>query len=85
MDEIRMETFNGFESSNIQKVQYNKPTQQLFIEYVHGNVYQYNEVPSQIWNDIRIAESVGKYVNANIKGIYDFKKVIPQEENIIGE
>jgi hypothetical protein len=40
-----------------------------------GSVYQYFDVPPQIYNELRQASSVGQYINANIKGHFRYARV----------
>ncbi len=63
------------ESSNIESIGYDSRSQTLEIEFLNGSVYQYFDVPERIYNGLMNADSHGKYINANIKGIYRYSKV----------
>ncbi|TWD72553.1 KTSC domain-containing protein [Kribbella amoyensis] len=47
----------------------------LEIEYVSGDVYQYFEVPQPTYAGLLAAESIGSYVNREIKPYYEFREV----------
>ena len=63
------------ESSNIESIGYDSKSQTLEIEFLNGSLYQYFDVPEHVFNELMAADSHGKYLNANIKGIYRFSKV----------
>lgn len=60
-------------SSNIQSIGYEDET--LQIQFLNGTTYQYFEVPLHIFNGLQVADSVGKYLAENVKGIYRYSKV----------
>jgi len=63
------------ESSNIESIGYDPKSQTLEIEFLNGSIYQYFDVPEYVFNELKDADSCGKYLNANIKGHYRFSKV----------
>jgi len=62
-------------SSNVATVGYDSETQTLIIEFNNGGVYQYFDVSQDIYEALISADSVGKYLNANIKGYYRYARV----------
>ena len=66
-------------SSNIKAVGYDSPTKVLEVEFTSGAVYRYADVLLPVWREFlrrkASGESVGKYFNSNVKGIYAFHKV----------
>jgi len=62
-------------SSNIASIGYNLGNQTLEIEFLNGSVYQYFDVPQNIHEDLMSADSQGKYLAANIKGIFRYSRV----------
>lgn len=62
-------------SSNVAEVGYDERKRVLEVKYKHGGLYQYFEVPSIIYSDLLQAASVGKFVNANVKGSFRYAKV----------
>jgi hypothetical protein len=65
------------QSSHIMRVGYDSDKQLLKIVFRNGGTYHYSNVPDSIFNEIRMAPSVGKYFHQTIKkGNYPFEKVI---------
>lgn len=63
------------ESSNIASIGYDEDSNTLEIEFHNGGVYQYFDVPFQVYDDLMSAESKGIYLAQQIKGKYRFVKV----------
>lgn len=62
-------------SSVIRKYFYNPELQILTIVYVSGAVYDYLDVPQEVFDDFRAAFSKGTYLNKHIKPIFKYEKV----------
>lgn len=65
-------------SSNIKKVGYDEEKKDLVVEFSSGTQYAYHNVPKEIYDNLFLAESVGKYVSANVKGKFLFEKLVEQ-------
>jgi len=63
------------ESSNLASVGYDVKKQILEIEFNHGGVYQYFDVPQEVYDELMNANSHGKYFVHNIKDEYEFVKM----------
>jgi len=63
------------QSSNIESIGYDAETQTLEIGFLNGSVYQYFDVPEQVYEGIMSADSHGKYFAAFIKGHYRYSRV----------
>jgi hypothetical protein len=61
-------------SSNIAEVGYSDQDQVLELLYTSGLTYQYFEVPRRVFEELLQAESIGRYVNANIKGHFRYAR-----------
>ena len=61
-------------SSNIASVGYDDNTHTLEVEFHSGHVYQYFDVPKDVYDGLLTAGSVGKYFN-QIKGFYRYARV----------
>jgi hypothetical protein len=61
------------ESSNIAKFRMDGST--LSVVFKAGTQYLYYDVPEEIYDGMRTAESKGKYFNANVKGQFVSEKV----------
>jgi hypothetical protein len=63
------------ESSNILSIGYDYITMILEVEFKYSGIYHYSEVPQEIYDALMTANSKGKYLNANIKGVYSYIKL----------
>lgn len=63
------------ESSNIEAVGYEEESATLQVEFKNGGMYQYFDVPERVFEELRDADSVGKYLAFSIKGTYRYSKV----------
>ncbi|MBW4651102.1 MAG: DUF4935 domain-containing protein [Kastovskya adunca ATA6-11-RM4] len=64
------------ESNYIRSVGYDPSTQILEAEFRHrGEVYQYLDVPPEVYSALMDASSHGRYFVANIKDSYSYRKV----------
>jgi len=66
---------NSVESSNITSVGYDSKNKILEVEFKHGSVYQYFDVPENIYTELMNANSHGFYFSANIRNNYEYQKV----------
>jgi hypothetical protein len=57
-------------SSSIASVGYEAETCILEVEFVHGDVYRYWDVPDAVVRAFLSAPSLGAYLNANIRDAY---------------
>jgi ATP-dependent DNA helicase RecG len=62
------------DSSNLASVGYDAENKILEIEFNHGGVYQYFDVPKDAYNELMEADSHGKYFVHHIKGHYSYSK-----------
>jgi hypothetical protein len=63
------------ESSTIKKIGYSYPDKKLIVEFKSGGIYHYKEVPEEIFEELKTCESIGKFLNENIKKKYEFEAV----------
>ena len=66
-----------WESSTVKSTEYNIETQTLTVEFKNGNVYEYYKFTEIDWNSLQNADSVGKHLNAHVKGKFDYKQIKP--------
>jgi hypothetical protein len=62
-------------SSNLKSVGYNQSTNTLEIEFHGGRVYQYYNVPKDIYQGLLSASSHGNYHHRRIKGSYRYTRI----------
>jgi len=65
----------SYESSNIKEGKYNTNTKKLQITFNNGAIYEYDDVPHEVFASMNLAESQGKYFNANIAKNYTYRKI----------
>lgn len=62
-------------SSVVRKYHYDPDTKTLRINYVSGMIYDYLNVPEEVYLEMKNAFSKGTFLNEKIKKNYDFKKI----------
>lgn len=63
-------------SSNIRSIGYDENSKILEIEFNNGSVYQYYNVPAEVYNGLMSAPSHGRYLDTYIKkGPYQYRKI----------
>lgn len=64
-------------SANIANIGYDPENQILVVEFQNGGVYQYLNVPREVYDNFLLSSSHGKYFQDNIKGqAFAFSKII---------
>jgi hypothetical protein len=62
------------ESSAVARVGYDSEVEEAYVEYLDGDLYVYEGVPFDVFEELANAESKGTFVNATIKE-YPFREV----------
>ena len=62
-------------SSRLVAVGYDERLQLLQIQFVDGSMYEYYDVPKNIYIDLITASSAGKYFHKYIKDVYRYSKI----------
>jgi hypothetical protein len=63
------------DSSNIKYAGYNKEFKQLRIQFTNGGIFQYKDIPDDIYNELKNAESYGSYFSKNIRNVFKCVKI----------
>jgi len=64
------------ESSNLASIGYDAENEILEVQFNHGGVYQYFDVPENVYEELMNASSHGQYFDRNIKKAgYEFQKM----------
>ena len=69
-----MKTFE-INSSALKTVKYDEIKKQLFITFVSGREYRFDNVPAEVMDKFELAESKGKFYNTEIKNKYTWSEV----------
>jgi hypothetical protein len=64
-----------YNSSNLKKGEYDINTKKLNVTFNNGMVYEYDDVPHEVFSEMNIAESQGKYFNQKIAKNYNYKRI----------
>lgn len=62
-------------SSNISSIGYDESSRILEIEFNNGSIYQYLDVPKAKFVALMNADSHGKYLAAEIKDVYRYRRL----------
>jgi KTSC domain len=62
------------ESSAVAKIGYDAEAEEAYVEYLGGDLYAYEGVPADVFDELADAESKGTFVNTVIKE-YPFREV----------
>ncbi len=62
-------------SSNISSIGYDAGTDTLEVEFLSGAIYQYYNVPKNMYDQLIQAGSKGRFLNTYIKNAYPYSRV----------
>lgn len=60
-------------SSQVEWVNYKEETKTLTITYKPSKRYEYYKIEKRLVEDMLVSESIGKFLNREVKGKYEFK------------
>lgn len=63
------------QSSTISEIGYDAANRIMTVKFKTGATYEYLEVPQEIYDFVANADSVGKALNAEVKGVYEHQLV----------
>lgn len=66
---------NEIQSSNIKKTIYDTENKTMTVQFNNGMLYEYQEVPHQLYTEFRSSESQGKHFSSKIAKTYKYKKI----------
>ena len=62
-------------SSNIASIGYDANTETLEVEFLNGSVYQYYNVPRNMYDQLIAEGSKGRFLNTYIKNAYPYSRI----------
>lgn len=71
------------DSTNVFCVEYDFPEKVLTVEFANGGIYEYRQVPVEVWRNIQRADSAGKVIAAEVRGKYQSKKIEPKPADAV--
>lgn len=64
------------DSSNVESIGYDPDTRELHVRFVNtGRTYAYYNVDQWVFDEFAQSDSKGTYLNANVKGHYEYAPV----------
>ena len=63
------------DSTAIARTGYSSAKRTLRLEYRNGRIYDYSDVPPEVYEQLLSADSAGEFVNIEIKPKYDYSEV----------
>lgn len=70
-----MKTKQSVVSSQLKEVEYDTETSILTVTFMQGRMYEYKDVPADVFRKLIEAESIGSYFISQIKNKYQFKQI----------
>ena len=68
------------ESSSLVSIGFAKQARILEIEFRSGAIYRYLGVPPTVFEEMKKAESKGRYFAQSIRGKYEFRRIEPEKK-----
>lgn len=62
-------------SSNISSVGYDAASETLEVEFTNSSIYQYYNVPSNLFEQLMLSSSKGQFLNTYIRAQYPYSRV----------
>ena len=62
------------DSSNIEAIGYDDNMRELFVQFKGGTTYIYVDVPAEVHQELRQADSKGIYLNREIRNSYEWRQ-----------
>lgn len=63
------------DSSTISRMAYDEARRVLAVEFKNGSRYEYYDIPTNVFQQMKAAASKGRFLSANIKGCYRYARV----------
>lgn len=62
-------------SSNVAELGYDEDNQIVYVRFLNGSLYKYNNVPLMEYEALDNAPSIGSYLNRNYKNVYPYERI----------
>ncbi len=66
---------NPVKSSTIKAIGYLSTSRLMYVQFKRGDLYEYKDVPIDVYHALMSADSKGKYLGNHIRDRFEFKKV----------
>lgn len=72
----QLPTIRQIESSSVDAIGYDPGSGKLYVRFVgSGRAYVYYGVPASVYDAFMAADSKGRFVNAHVKGRYEYRRL----------
>jgi hypothetical protein len=65
----------ALKSTSLAEVGYEREESLLRIQFQSGAIYEYFDVPANVYEDLLHASSAGRFFNENVNGEFDFQRL----------
>lgn len=66
---------NYVASTNIASIGYDEPSQTLEVEFLNNTIYQYYNIPINLYHQLMAENSKGRFLNTYIKNAHPYSRV----------
>ncbi len=63
------------DSSNVDAVGYDAEAREIYVRFISGRTYVYEGADERTFEELRVADSVGSYLNRVLKPSYQYREV----------
>lgn len=70
-----MSEWISVQSTSLSRVRWDDSSSTLQVEFLGGDVYEYEEVPEHVFKELLGADSIGKYFARNIRKKYRYSQI----------
>lgn len=70
---MNIKTFTN--SSQVKQIDYKPEEKILEVTFLTGKKYAYYDVLAETWDGVKNAESIGKFLNSEVKGKFKYKQI----------
>lgn len=65
-----------FDSTNLKSGLYRQSERKMYLQFHSGDaIYVYDDVPLEVWKELKDADSAGSYFNEQIRGQFQYHKL----------
>lgn len=63
------------DSSSLRSIGYDRRSQTLEVEFKNGGIYRYAGISAELWNQLRLAESIGRFFQDHVRDRFPTTRV----------
>lgn len=67
--------WHNIDSTSIERIAYEPPSMTLSVQFKHGAIYQYFDVPEAVFHELLRSSSAGNYFAQHIRPAYRFSRL----------